>query len=36
MIDHPVEKVTRVLRWLLDHNKIIQDRDRKLSWKDGT
>ena len=34
IIDHPVEKVTKVLRWLLDHNKIIQDRDRKLSWKD--
>jgi len=36
MIDYPAEKVTKVLRWLLDHNKINQDRDRKLSWKDDS
>jgi ATP-dependent DNA helicase RecQ len=33
MISYPEEKVIKVIRWLLDHNKIIQDRDHKLSWK---
>jgi len=33
MINHPEEKVIKVLRWLMDHNKIIQDNDHKLSWK---
>ncbi|NLJ43103.1 MAG: RecQ family ATP-dependent DNA helicase [Bacteroidales bacterium] len=33
MIDYPSEKVAKVLRWLLDHNKIAQDKDRKLTWK---
>ncbi len=32
MIDHPEEKVVKVLRWLLDHNKISSDRDHRLSW----
>jgi ATP-dependent DNA helicase RecQ len=32
MIDYPEDKVIKVLRWLLDHNKIMQDRDHKLSW----
>ena len=33
MISYPEEKVIKVVRWLLDHNKIIQDKDRRLSWK---
>ena len=32
MINHPEEKVIRVLRWLLDHNKIKSDEDHKLMW----
>ncbi len=33
LIDHPEEKVVRVLRWLLDHDKIVQDDDHKLMWR---
>jgi len=33
MIDYPEDKVIKVIRWLLDHNKIIQDNDHKLMWK---
>jgi len=33
LIDYPEERVIKVIRWLLDHNKIVQDRDHKLSWK---
>ena len=33
MIDHPEDKIIKVIRWLLDHNKIIQDEDHKLSWR---
>jgi ATP-dependent DNA helicase RecQ len=33
LIDYPEERVIKVVRWLLDHNKIVQDRDHKLSWK---
>jgi len=33
MINQPEEKVIKVIRWLLDHNKILQDKDHKLSWK---
>jgi ATP-dependent DNA helicase RecQ len=32
-ISYPEEKVIKVIRWLLDHNKIVQDRDHRLSWK---
>jgi ATP-dependent DNA helicase RecQ len=32
MIDYPEDKVIKVIRWLLDHNKILQDGDHKLSW----
>jgi ATP-dependent DNA helicase RecQ len=32
MINYPEEKVIKVVRWLLDHNKIVQDKDHKLSW----
>lgn len=31
-VDYPEEKVIKVLRWLLDHNKIKQDEQMKLSW----
>lgn len=33
MIDYPEDKVIKVIRWLLDHNKIIQDENHKLSWR---
>ncbi len=32
LIDYPEDKVIKVIRWLLDHNKIIPDSDHKLSW----
>jgi ATP-dependent DNA helicase RecQ len=32
-IDYPEEKVIKVIRWLLDHNKIIKDAAMKLSWR---
>ncbi|MGQ9620502.1 MAG: RecQ family ATP-dependent DNA helicase, partial [Bacteroidales bacterium] len=32
-IGYPEEKVVKVIRWLLDHNKIQQDETMKLSWK---
>jgi len=32
MIDYPEDKVIKVIRWLLDHNKIVQDNDHKLTW----
>ncbi|MBE3084987.1 MAG: RecQ family ATP-dependent DNA helicase, partial [Bacteroidetes bacterium] len=31
MIGYPEDKVIKVIRWLLDHNKIIQDKDHKLT-----
>jgi ATP-dependent DNA helicase RecQ len=31
-IDYPEDKVIKVLRWLLDHNKIVKDKDHKLTW----
>jgi ATP-dependent DNA helicase RecQ len=33
MIDYPEDQVIKVLRWLLDHNKILQDKDHKLIWQ---
>ncbi len=32
MIDYTEDKVIKVIRWLLDHNKLVQDSDHKLSW----
>ncbi|MGC1392292.1 MAG: ATP-dependent DNA helicase RecQ [Bacteroidales bacterium] len=32
-IDYPEERVIKVIRWLLDHNKILPDKDHKLTWK---
>jgi ATP-dependent DNA helicase RecQ len=31
-IDYHEEKVIKVIRWLLDHNKISPDKDHKLKW----
>jgi ATP-dependent DNA helicase RecQ len=33
LIDYPEEKIIKVIRWLLDHNKILPDKNHKLSWK---
>jgi ATP-dependent DNA helicase RecQ len=33
MIDYTEDKVIKVIRWLLDHNKIVQDIYHKLTWK---
>jgi ATP-dependent DNA helicase RecQ len=33
MVDHPEDQVIKVLQWLLDHNKIVKDKDHKLSWR---
>ena len=33
VINHPEDKVIKVIRWLLDHNKIEQDKDHKLTRK---
>ena len=33
-IEYPEEKVIKVLRWLLDHNKIITDDKHLLTWKE--
>jgi ATP-dependent DNA helicase RecQ len=32
LIEYPEDKVIKVIRWLLDHNKIEQDNDHKLEW----
>ncbi len=32
-IAYPEEKTIKVVRWLLDHDKIAKDKDYKLSWK---
>lgn len=32
MVAYPEDKVVKVLRWLLDHNKILKDKDHHLSW----
>jgi hypothetical protein len=34
-VGHPEDKVIRVSRWLLDHNKIIQDDKHLLSWREA-
>jgi len=33
-VNHPEDKVIKVLRWLLDHNKIIMDEKHLLLWKE--
>ena len=32
MIDYPEDKIIKVIRWLLDHDKILQDESHRLSW----
>lgn len=32
LIEYPQDKVIKVIRWLIDHNKIEQDTDYKLTW----
>jgi ATP-dependent DNA helicase RecQ len=32
-MEFPAEKSTRVIRWLLDHEKLLYDDEHKLSWK---
>ncbi len=32
IIGYPAENVIKVIRWLLDHNKIIRGDDMKLTW----
>lgn len=32
MLEFPAGNVIRVIRWLLDHDKIVQGSDMKLSW----
>jgi len=32
LIDYPEERVIKVIRWLLDHNKIVPDQDHRLKW----
>lgn len=32
MVSHPEEEVVKVIRWLLDHNKISSDKDHRLTW----
>ena len=33
LIDYPEDKVIKVIRWLLDHNKVQPDIDHKLHWR---
>jgi len=33
MVDYPEDKVIKVIRWLLDHDKILKDNDHKLMWR---
>jgi len=34
MVDYSEEKVIKVIRWLLDHNKIVKDSVHKLRWNE--
>jgi ATP-dependent DNA helicase RecQ len=33
LLEYPEDKSIKVIRWLLDHNKIIPDKDHRLTWK---
>ena len=33
-VSHPEEEVIKVIRWLLDHNKLIMDDQHLLSWRE--
>jgi ATP-dependent DNA helicase RecQ len=32
LIDYPEDRIIKVIRWLLDHNKILPNADHKLKW----
>jgi ATP-dependent DNA helicase RecQ len=34
-VGHQEDKVIKVLRWLLDHNKIVMDDKHLLGWKEA-
>jgi ATP-dependent DNA helicase RecQ len=34
LIGYPEDKVIKVIRWLLDHNKIITDDNHRMIWKE--
>jgi ATP-dependent DNA helicase RecQ len=34
-VGHPEDKVIKVIRWLLDHNKLIMDDQHLLSWRES-
>jgi ATP-dependent DNA helicase RecQ len=34
-VGHPEDKVIKVLRWLLDHNKLVMDEKHLLSWRES-
>jgi len=34
-VSHPEEKVVKVIRWLLDHNKLVMDDKHLLSWREA-
>jgi hypothetical protein len=33
-VSFPEDKVVKVLRWLLDHSKLVMDDKHLLSWKE--
>lgn len=33
-MNYPEEKVIKIIRWLLDHNKLVSDANHLLSWKE--
>jgi ATP-dependent DNA helicase RecQ len=33
LLDYPEDRVIKVIRWLLDHKKIVPDKNYKLSWE---
>lgn len=33
-MNYPEEKVIKIIRWLLDHNKLVSDDNHLLSWKE--
>jgi ATP-dependent DNA helicase RecQ len=33
LLEYPEDKSIKVIRWLLDHNKIVPDKDHRLTWK---
>ena len=31
---YPKEKIVKIVRWLLDNNKILKSNEKKLRWND--